>query len=402
MIETPLTLPCGTALPNRLANAAMTERIARPGNLVSDELVRLYARWAKGRPGLQITGNIQTTHDHLEAAGNVVAQAADLDGLRRLAAAAKAGGPAIAQISHAGRQTPKGVNPAPLAPSAVPLAGTGFDHGAPVAMTPAQIEAMVAGFAETAALCREAGFDGVQVHSAHGYLLSAFLNPLANRREDAWGGSEPARARALLAVVDAIRTACGPTFLLSVKLNSADFQEGGFTLSDCAQVARRLQDAGVDLLEISGGNYEQPAMILGGRRDDRRESTRAREAFFLDYAAELRGSVTLPMMVTGGFRTRAAMEAALAEGACDVIGLGRPMIADPDFPRRLIAGETEGQPDPEITPRSAQMAWWYEQIVRLSNGLEPDHEMTGEAAMTAFRAREAERLATYQAHWRAG
>lgn len=400
MIETPLTLPCGLTLPNRLANAAMTERIARPGNLVSDGLVRLYERWARGRPGLQITGNIQTTHDHLEAAGNVVAQAADLEGLRRLAAAAKAGGPAIAQISHAGRQTPKGVNPAPLAPSAVPLAGTGFEHGEPVAMTGAQVEAMVAGFAAAAALCREAGFDGIQVHAAHGYLLSAFLNPLANLREDDWGGSDAARAKALLAVVAAIREACGPSFLLSVKLNSADFQAGGFTPPDCARVARKLEAAGVDLLEISGGNYEQPAMILGGRRDDRRESTRKREAFFIEYAAELRESVKLPMMVTGGFRSRAAMEGALAAGDCDVIGLGRPMILDPDFPRRVIAGQVDGISDPEVRPGSAQMAWWYEQIVRLSEGMEPDPAMTGSDAMTAFRAREAARLETWQAHWR--
>ncbi|MGM0583138.1 MAG: NADH:flavin oxidoreductase/NADH oxidase family protein [Pseudomonadota bacterium] len=387
MIEKSLTLPSGAVLPNRLAKAPMTERLADSLNRATPELVRLYEVWARGGAGLQITGNIQTDRRHLEAAGNVVMDAdGDVAALRPMAKAAKSGGaPAWAQISHAGRQTPKVVNPHPKAPSAVALTRGGVGHGEPVAMTEGEVEAAVARFGVTAELCREAGFDGVQIHGAHGYLFSAFLNPNANRRTDRFGGSLENRARPLLAAVAACRRACGDSFPVSVKLNSADFQEGGFTLSECSTVAGWLADAGVDLLEVSGGNYEQPAMIVG-----RRESTKAREAFFLDYAAELKESRTPPLMVSGGFRTKAAMEEALASGAADVIGLGRPLVLEPDLPRRLIAGEAEAAADWEkdVEPRYAVMAWYYEQIHRIAHGLEVEPSITGEQAWAAFRARE--------------
>jgi 2,4-dienoyl-CoA reductase-like NADH-dependent reductase (Old Yellow Enzyme family) len=392
MIEQPLTLPSGAVLPNRLAKAPMTERLADPLNRATPELVRLYEVWARGGAGLQITGNIPVDRDHPEAVGNVVMdEFGDLDALRPMAAAARAGGaPAWAQISHAGRQTPKVVNPHPKAPSAVPLARGGVGHGEPVAMTEADIEEAIRRFGVTAELCQRAGFDGVQIHGAHGYLLSSFLNPNANKRTDRWGGSLENRARALLGAVAACRRACGDGFPVSVKLNSADFQEGGFTLSECATVAGWLADAGVDLLEVSGGNYEQPAMIVG-RRDERRDSTKAREAFFLDYAAELKESRTPPLMVSGGFRTREAMEAALASGAADVIGLGRPIVLEPDLPARLIAGEAEAAADWEaaVQPRHAVMAWYYQQIWRVAHGQAVDPSLTGEEAWEVFRAREA-------------
>ncbi len=399
MLGKPLKLPCGQTLPNRIANAAMTERIADPDNRVNARLVHLYRRWGAGGAGLILTGNIQVERFHLEAAGNMVLdEAGDVDAMRPLAEAAKAGGSVvIAQISHAGRQTPKGVNPAPKAPSAVALTRGGVGHGDPVAMTDAEVEDAIARFGATAARCKEAGFDGIQIHAAHGYLFSAFMNPLVNRREDRWGGSEDARSQPLLEAVRAVREACGDGFLLSVKLNSSDFQQGGFTVSDSARVAKRLQDAGVDLLEVSGGNYEQPAMIVG-RRDERAESTKAREAFFLDYAAELRESVTLPMMVTGGFRTRAAMVDALESGAADVIGLGRPLILEPDLARDLIEGRAERATDAEarVSPRSAVMMWYYEQLYRLAEGQEPDLEMEGEVAAERFKAREAAVLAAWR------
>ncbi|MEC9431782.1 MAG: NADH:flavin oxidoreductase/NADH oxidase family protein [Pseudomonadota bacterium] len=404
MIETPLELPCGAVLPNRLANAAMTERIAEPGNHAGARLIRLYRAWAEGGCGLQITGNIQVERRHLEAAGNVILDAAgDVARLAEMAAAAKSGGaPAFAQISHAGRQTPAGVNPAPYAPSAVKLTEAGVGHGDPVEMPAEEVAAVIAAFGATAAGCKAAGFDGIQIHSAHGYLLSNFLNPLANLRTDRFGGSAEARARPLLEAVAAVRAACGPGFAISVKLNAADFLKGGFDLPDCARVAGWLQEAGVDLLEVSGGNYEQPAMIRGRPKDgadDRRESTIAREAFFLDYAAELRRSVSLPMMVTGGFRTREGMEAALASGAADVIGLGRPLCLEPDLPRRLIAGETDRAIDAEkdVSPRGAVMAWYYEQIFRISEGLAPDPSITGTEARERFVAREAANLEAYRA-----
>ena len=346
-IADPLTLPCGVTLRNRLAKGAMTEGLASPAGLPTPELNRLYALWARGGAGLLITGNVQIDRDHLERPGNVVIdREPGPEMMTALAAWADAGTSDDTQlwmqISHAGRQTQKPVNPTPKAPSAVGVDLPGGRFGKPVALTDAEIVALIARFATAARAAQSAGFTGVQVHGAHGYLLSQFLSPRANHRDDRWGDSLENRARPLLDAVRAVRAAVGPAFPMSVKLNSADFQRGGFALADSITVARWLRDEGVDLLEVSGGSYEQPAMmdLIGLEQPDRpavRASTAAREAYFIEFAAAMKAQVPdLPLMVTGGFRTRAAMDHALASGAADLIGLGRPLCATPDAPRALL------------------------------------------------------------------
>lgn len=213
-------------------------------------------------------------------------------------------------------------------------------------LTLEEIGDLVQRFAIAAEACRRAGFTGVQIHAAHGYLVSQFLSPRSNVRQDAYGGSLENRARFLMEVVAAVRAAVGPAYPVSVKLNSADFQKGGFDFDDSLQVARWLEAAGIDLIEISGGTYEQPKLlgIEGMEESDAQNvapSTIAREAYFVDFALAMQAAVTLPLMVTGGFRTRAAMDAALASGAADVIGLGRPMCLVTDAPNLLLAGAAE-------------------------------------------------------------
>lgn len=346
-----LTLPCGAVLPNRLAKAAMTEGLADPQGRATPELERLYGLWADGGSGLLISGNVQIDRDHLERPGNVIIQGpqdeAALTGLRRMAAAGtRAGGHIWMQISHAGRQTQVTVNPHPKAPSAVPLGLPGKQFGVPEALTEAEILDLIERFGHAAEVAKATGFTGVQIHGAHGYLLSQFLSPRANLRTDQWGGSLENCARMLLAVVARVRAGVGPEFPIGVKLNSADFQKGGFAFEDSMVVARWLQDAGVDLLEISGGSYEQPAMmdIEGMEAPDappKAASTMAREAYFVDFAKTMRASLTMPLLVTGGFRTRRAMNTALETGGADVIGLGRPLCVDTAGPTRLLAGADE-------------------------------------------------------------
>ena len=347
-LATPLALPCGAVLPNRLAKGAMTEGLADPQGRATAELARLYGLWADGGAGLLISGNVQIDGDHLERPGNVILDrrpdAAGREALSAMAAAGTRGGGHLwMQISHAGRQTPATVNPHPKAPSPVAVALPGNQFGQPVALTEAEILDLVERFGVAAETARETGFTGVQIHAAHGYLLSQFLSPRANLRQDAWGGSLENRARMLMQVVDRVRRGVGADFPISVKLNSADFQKGGFAFEDSVTVAGWLQQAGVDLLEISGGSYEQPAMmdIDGMEPTDMppvKASTAAREAYFVDFARTLRGSLTLPLMVTGGFRSRAAMTQALESGGADVIGLGRPLCADPAGPAKLLVG----------------------------------------------------------------
>lgn len=385
-----LKLPCGAVLKNRIGKAPMTEGLADPMNRATGELERLYARWSDGGAGLLVTGNVQVDRRYLERPGNVVID--DNGGIEELKAYARAGtrnGTHLwMQINHPGRQTPRRVNPRPVAPSAVPLGLPESAFAPPRALEEKEIEDIIFRFGRAAAVARETGFTGVQVHAAHGYLLSQFLSPLANRREDRWGGSLENRARLLLEVVRTVRQAVGPSFPVSVKLNSSDFQTGGFSDEDCLQVVRWLEEAGVDLLEISGGNYEQPSMMAGAPRNGEapKESTVKREAYFLDYAERLRAVSRIPLMVSGGFRSRAAMDAALASGALDMVGVGRPMCVETDMPGALLEGRREagGTYEASIRPAKGALGWFCLQLIRIGRGLEPDTAMTGEEAITRY------------------
>jgi 2,4-dienoyl-CoA reductase-like NADH-dependent reductase (Old Yellow Enzyme family) len=394
-----ISLPCGLVLPNRLAKAAMTEGLATDMRPNAGH-IRLYERWAQTGAGLHITGNVVVDRRHQERPGNVV-----LDGtpgretratFAAWAQAAKSRGAAvIMQLSHAGRQTPARINARPMAPSAVPLGLPGKQFAPPQAMPPEAIEAVIDGFTGAARFACESGFDGVQIHAAHGYLISQFLSPLANRRDDTWGGSLENRARLLTKTVTAVRAAIGPKAALSVKLNSADFQKGGFDFDDSLIVAGWLKDLGVDLLEVSGGSYEQPKMMdmdgLTPADQPKAASTRSREAYFLEFARAMLAASTPPLMVTGGFRSAAVMEEALTLGVA-VVGVGRPLCATPDAISDLLAGRIATLPrimeDLRVGPGPfgpasgvpllralngfAVQAWSYQQIRRMAEGLEPD------------------------------
>ena len=351
LLAQPLTLPCGATLPNRLSKAAMTEGLATAQGVPTPELERLYGIWSDGGAGMLLSGNIQIDRDHLERPGNVIVDSEPSPEMQAaLASWAKAatrnGNHFWAQISHAGRQTQKIINKTPKAPSAVKLGLPGGQFGEPVALTAEEIAEIVRRFAVCAAAVKAAGFTGVQVHSAHGYLFSQFLSPRSNLRTDQYGGTLANRARALLDAVAAVRKAVGPDFPVSVKLNSADFQKGGFDFEDSLQVVQWLEHAGVDLIEISGGTYEQPKLLgLQGMEEEEKqevaESTMMREAYFVDFALAMQKKVSIPLMVTGGFRQRLAMEQALESGSADVVGLGRPMCVMTDAPKQLMAGLDE-------------------------------------------------------------
>ena len=401
ILAQPLDLPCGQTIPNRLCKAAMTEQIAGPENRADDRHETLYRAWAGSGCGLLLTGNVQVDPRCLEAPGNVVVSGKQspeqLAGLRAMSNAAKSEGAKVwMQISHAGRQTPKIVNPEPLSASDVQLALPGGQFGKPRAMTGEEIHQTIQRFAECAAIARETGFDGVQVHGAHGYLISQFLSPRSNLREDEWGGPLENRARLLLETVEAVRAAVGADFPVGVKLNSADFQKGGFSFEECCKVVDWLSAKAIDLLEISGGNYEQPKLLgIEGlqRAEDQpvRESSKVREAYFADYAAMVRERAAMPVMATGGFRSKVAMEETVSAGFADMIGLGAPLCTDPHGPAKLLTGEVDRLESHAKTMRLGpgflgpdsgigmvkmvnalgQMAWNYIAIEAMSEGREP-------------------------------
>jgi 2,4-dienoyl-CoA reductase-like NADH-dependent reductase (Old Yellow Enzyme family) len=346
-----ISLPCGAVLSNRFAKAAMTEGLAGRLGVPGEELCRLYEIWSDGGAGMLLSGNIMVDRHHLERPGNVVIdRPPDLEmrqALKRWAnSATRKGNHFWAQISHAGRQTQKMVNAKPKAPSAVKLALPGGQFGEPVELNCGEIEDIISRFGICAAAVKEAGFTGVQVHAAHGYLLSQFLSPRSNRRTDEFGGALANRARPLLAIIEEIRSTVGPDYPISVKLNSADFQKGGFAFEDSLQVAKWLEAASVDLIEISGGTYEQPKLLgIDGMEEEENQnipaSTLMREAYFVDFAMAMRKKLKIPLMVTGGFRQSIAMKQAIESGGADVIGLGRPMCVMTDAPNQLLNGIDE-------------------------------------------------------------
>lgn len=398
----------------------MTEGLADIDGRPTAELGRLYGIWSDGGAGLLLSGNVQIDADHLERPGNVIldkhADDAMVTALRKwTTTATRHGNHFWAQLSHAGRQTMRAVNPRPKAPSAVKLGLPGGQFGMPVALTEDEILNLISRFGQAAFVCRDAGFTGVQIHAAHGYLISQFLSPRSNLRNDRWGGSLENRARFLLFTVNTVRQLVGSGFPVAVKLNSADFQRGGFAFEDSLRVASWLQDAGVDLIEISGGTYEQPKLLgIEGLEEPEPqavvESTLAREAYFVDFAKAMKENLSVPLMVTGGFRTASAMEQALRLGAADVIGLGRPLCVMPDAPKRLLGGmamlpRTENQlklfPEWLALLRKSKLMrglegfgvqyWYYSQLYALGRAGRPKHDMTVFAAMREVEA--------YQKKW---
>jgi 2,4-dienoyl-CoA reductase-like NADH-dependent reductase (Old Yellow Enzyme family) len=337
-LSTPLALPNGAVIPNRVAKSAMEENMAEAGQLPGQALRALYAAWARGGAGLILTGNVMIDGRAMTGPGGLVLERdTPREPFAAWAADARAHGAQVwMQINHPGRQVFEAMKGEAWAPSAVAL-----DIGKhsklfaqPRAMTEADIAEVITRFADTARAAEEAGFTGVQIHAAHGYLISQFLSPLTNRRTDGWGGSLANRARLLLEVVKAVRAAVSPRFCVSIKLNSADFQRGGFSENDARQVLLWLNELPVDLVELSGGSYEAPAM-QGHGADGR---TLAREAYFLEFAKELAAVARMPVMTTGGIRRRAVAEQVLASGIA-MVGVATALAQRPELPTAWFAGQ---------------------------------------------------------------
>lgn len=330
-----------TTFKNRIIKGAMSEALANTAGQPNQLHLGLYEAWAKGGLGCAITGNVMVDIRAKNEPGVVAIESErDLAKLQQWAQIGKQYGMVqLVQLSHPGRQCPKGLNKETVAPSAVPFSpALATTFGTPRELREDEILDIIQRFARAAQICEQAGFEGVQLHGAHGYLISQFLSPLTNRRQDRWGGSIDNRMRFLLEIYQAVRAATSDNFIISVKLNSADFQRGGISEEDVIQVFKAIDAAGIDLIEVSGGTYEAPAMA-GVKAEKRKASTLAREAYFLEFAERIRQEVRCHLMVTGGFRTVQGMNAALASGACDFIGIARPFAVEPDLAHRLLAGQ---------------------------------------------------------------
>jgi len=374
-LNQPLQLTEKISLDNRLVKSALSEGLAEPDGQPSKQLINLYKAWANSGVGLIITGNVMIDSKALGEPGNVVVEnEKHLDLLIQWAKTTKVNNSKVwMQINHPGKQAIRGLNKETVAPSAVPFSvKMSAVFATPRELTPLEIKDLIKRFGTTAAIAKKAGFDGVQLHGAHGYLISQFLSPHHNRRDDEWGGSPENRRRFVLEIYREIRKHVGTEFPIGIKLNSADFQRGGFTEEESLETVLALADVGIDLIEISGGTYEKPIMQLGQQK----ESTRLREAYFLDFAEKVRTKTKVNLMVTGGFRSLKGIENALMADQLDLVGLGRIFAIEPHAGQRLINGqETKYQVKPLTSGikfidnfGSLEITWYTRQMARIGNG----------------------------------
>lgn len=374
IIYTPYTLPCGVVVRNRLVKAAMEENMSSAGSLPGSALYTLYRYWAHGNLGMVITGNVMVDRESMTGPGGVVLDKnSPLEPFERWAKIIKSNGAlAVMQINHPGRQVFKAMQGKAIAPSAVPLKMGKHSKlfAVPKEMTCQDIHDVCKRFVETAVQAQKAGFDGVEIHAAHGYLLTQFLSPLTNQRQDEWGGSIINRARLLINIVSQIRAVCPSGFIVMVKLNSADFQRNGFSFDDACEVVRRLEALGVDVVELSGGSYEAPAM-QGQTRDD---TTLAREAYFLEFAHTLETKTDIPLMTTGGIK-RAEVAVKVIQQGCSLVGLASALAITPDLAKKWHQEWRYSGVIPHCTWKDkslaslANMAMVRRQLRRLGNNL---------------------------------
>lgn len=375
MIDSPFAVTKTCQIKNRFFKSAMSEQLGDAEHNPTPGLARLYGTWAKGGCGLLVTGNVMVDRKALGEPKNVVLdEQSDAELFKAWARQAKLNAANVwMQINHPGKQIPKFLSKEPVAPSAISL-GRGLEatFNTPRALEESEILEIIERFATAAALAKDYGFDGVQIHGAHGYLVSQFLSSRHNQRTDRWGGSLENRMRFVLEVYGAIRKRVGKTFPVGIKLNSADYMKGGFTDEESMKVVTALSQAGVDLIEISGGTYESPSMV----GHNVKESTLKREAYFLEYAEKVRKLVSTPLVVTGGFRSGKAMQSALDSGACDMIGLARPLAVDPELPNKILADKSYSMSIKSPTTgikmvdkmTMLDITWYETQLARMAKG----------------------------------
>ncbi|WP_270608276.1 NADH:flavin oxidoreductase/NADH oxidase family protein [Bacillus mobilis] len=377
-----LQLLHGTLIKNRFYKAAMSENFAPKDHNPTQSLVTLYETWANGGAGLLVTGNVMVDRNAIGESGNVVIEdESNLDMLKQWAMAGTKNGTHLwMQLNHPGKQSPKALSSQPVAPSAIPLTGNLKNFfNPPRALKHEEIQDIIKRFGNAARIAKKAGFTGVQIHAAHGYLINQFLSPHHNQRTDTWGGSIDNRMKFLVEIYFEIRNKVGDEFPIGLKLNSADFQRGGFTEEESMLVLQKMSEIGVDLIEISGGNYENPKMFV----EKSNERTKKREAYFLDYADKARKLISTPLVVTGGFRSEEGMIEAISSGAIDMVGIGKAFALVPDLPNQIFQGTYKTV---QIKPIQTGVKWvdskaamlevgWYEQqLERMSKGKRPNPE----------------------------
>jgi 2,4-dienoyl-CoA reductase-like NADH-dependent reductase (Old Yellow Enzyme family) len=344
--------------------------------------VRLYERWAEGGAAVSIIGEVQGDPRYPEKPGNLVFGAnSDRQAIQSLVTRGTIDGAHLwPQLGHAGALSHAPISQ-PKGPSALNLEGLQC-----AGMSLEEVEDLPSMYARTAAFAKDAGFGGVHIHAGHGFLLSQFLSPLFNRRDDGYGGSIEARCQVVLKVIDAVRYVVGPSFPIGIKINSTDKLEGGLTEDDALEVVRLLDQSSVDLIDISGGTYFPGAKASSDGVSDS-------GPYFLDFARRAKGVTDVPLMLTGGFERREQAADAVASGAVDMVSLARAMVLNP---RLAEVWMTEEGGDPEFPifdspPRGGVTAWYTMRLTALGEDSEDTFTLDPRSALRVYEERDAQR-----------
>ena len=391
VLGTSLELPCGVILKNRLAKSAMSDSLGDGEGNPTEAQGRVYERWAQGGAAVSIIGEVQGDPRYPEKPGNLVFGAhTDQRAIRSLVTRATIGGAHLwPQLGHAGALSHLPISQ-PRGPSALDIDGLRC-----AGMSVEDIQELPEMYATTAAYAKNAGFGGVHIHAGHGFLLSQFLSPLFNRRDDGYGGSIEARCRIVLEVIGEVRHVVGPSFPVGIKINSTDKLEGGLTDADALEVVRLLDQTSVDLIDVSGGTYFPGAKASSDGSSDGRP-------YFLEFASRAKGVTDVPIMLTGGFQRREQAVDAVTSGAVDLVSLARAMVLNP---RLAEAWLTEDGGDPEFPkfespPRGGVTAWYTMRITALGEDRENMFTLDPQCALRAYEERDAQRCGRWREKFR--
>lgn len=382
VLRSALELPCGAVLKNRLAKAAMSDSLGNGEGDATEAQARLYERWAEGGAAVSIIGEVQGDPRYPEKPGNLVFGAhSDQQAIRSLVSRAVIEGTHLwPQLGHAGALSHLPIS-RPRGPSALDIEGLQCAE-----MSAEDIQELPDMYARTASYAKDAGFTGVLVHAGHGFLLSQFLSPLFNHRNDGYGGSVEARCRIVLQVIDEVRRAVGPSFPVAIKINSTDKLEGGLTEDDALEVVRLLDQTSVDLIDISGGTYFPGAKSSSDGSSDG-------GPYFLEFARRAKQLTNVPLMLTGGFEKREQAVDAVASGAVDMVSLARAMVLNPRLAATWLQ-EEGGDPDFPVfdsPPRGGVTAWYTMRLTALGEDSENTFTLDPQSAMRIYEERDARR-----------
>ena len=386
----PIELPCGVVLKNRIAKAAMSDSLGDGRGNPTEAQLRLYERWADGGVAVSIIGEVQGNPDFAEKPGNLVLNArSDLPRFEALARTGSTNGARLwLQLGHAGAMAHPPIS-IPKGPSAIDLPGLTCAE-----LSYGEIRDLPGDFARTAVAARRLGFGGVEIHAAHGFLLSQFLSPLFNRRNDDYGGGICSRMRIVLEVVDEVRQAVGPDYPVAIKLNASDLLDGGFQEEEALAVIAALDGTGIDLIDISGGTYFPGAKSAS--------DSAGSGPYFIEFARKARRRTQRPLMITGGFKTRDQAISAVSGGDADLVGLARALVLDPGLPNAWKTGKAGGDPQfPRFAsrPEGGVTAWYTMLLTQLSEDRDVSEVQDINTAIEAYEVRDARRAEIWRRHF---